>query len=409
MAGTEAAQMKVLVVISDSVGADVPGYTGGPAHTPRLDALARAGTVIEQAYTSAGWTIPSLTCMTTGVPAHRAGVCNWTHPLRPRQTLFSAFADAGWPVDVFVPSTRWGFFRWPGVDRIGDSQDTDAICASLASPGPRLVFVHHWWTHFPFITQRRPFVNLKYAEGVALDAFCRMPEVMRPKLRRLYHRSVEVFSEQVMARYLDALPDAALVVHTSDHGETFGEAMPPGRSPQHIFDLHGRWLCDTNTRVPMMFSGTAPVGRVPARRVCDGFWRGLDLAPTLCGLCDVPWQSTPGKDRSAVVMGAQEGLAEGVLTVSSHNTWQPDTYPWSGHEMWRLYSWRDARGRVGWDARTDRWEVPPCGHGEGVPDVKARLQAAFAEALGPLGRWYAPRARMPIQTDVAAFARSRGG
>ena len=395
--------MKVLVVVTDSVGADVPGCMGGPAVTPTLDALAAGGTVFEQAYTSAGWTIPSLAAMTTGTLPHRTGVCNWTHPPRPRQTVFSAFRDAGWPVDVFAPSTRWGFFRWPGVDRIGDSQDVDAICASLSRPGPGLVFVHHWWTHFPFITLRRPFVNLKYAEGVALDAFVRSPAVMAPKLRRLYHRAVGIYSEQVLPRYLDALPQDALVVHTADHGETFGEAMPAGRRPQHIFDLHGRWLCDTNTRVPLVFSGRG----VPARRIDSGFWRGVDLAPTLCGLCELPWRPTAGADRSGVVRGTEDDLADGVLTVSSHNTWEPDTYPWDGQQMWRLYSWRDHRGRFTWDARTDHWETGACGQGVGPPDVKQRLQAAYADASGPVGRWFAPRARMPIQTDVAAFARQR--
>lgn len=397
----------VLVLVTDSVGADVPGYMGGPAHTPTLDALAATGTVLHKAFTSAGWTIPSLAAMTTGVEPHRTGVCNWTHPPRPRQTLFSAFRSAGWDVHVYAPSTRWGFFRWPGVPHIGDSQDTAAICRSLAAPGPRLVFVHHWWTHFPFITERRPFVNLKYAEGIALDALVRSPTTLADKFRRLYHRAVSVFSEQLLPQYLSALGDRGLVVHTADHGETFGEALPPGARLRHIFDLHGRWLCDTNTRVPLLFAGHTPHGAVPVRALHHGYWRGIDLAPTLAGLCRVPWAPTPGADRSATVLGHQDTLADGVLTVTSHNTWHPDTYPWDGQHMWRGFGWRDDHGRWFTDLRTGTHGVGMCGQGTPPPHVSARFEAAHAQAKGPLGRWFTHRDRAPIPTDVAAFARSR--
>jgi arylsulfatase A-like enzyme len=402
--------VKVLVLLTDSVGADVPGHLGGPATTPSLDRLAAEGTVLTEAYTSAGWTIPSLAAMCTGQLPHRTGVCNWTHPPRVRQTLFSAFEAAGWRVEVFVPSLRWGFFRWPGVDRVGDSQDTAAICAALERPGPALIFVHQWWTHFPFMTERRPFGKLKYVEGVALDAFTGAPERMGPRLRRLYHRSVGHFSEALLPRYLDALrtDEPTLVVHTADHGETFGEAMPPGMTPRHIFDLHGRWLCRTNTRVPLLFWGHSATGPVPARTLDRGYWRGIDLAPTLAGLSGVPWSPTPGADRSGTVMGNEDVLADGVLTVTSHNTWHPDTYPWDGQAMWRGYAWRDHRGHWFWDATTDTWGTGATGLGEGPADVAARLRAAHAEAVGPLGRYFAPRARMPIITDVAAYARATG-
>src|SRR5262249_57413039 len=57
----------VLLVVLDATGArHVSAYGAPVATTPRLDALAREGTLFERAYAQASWTLPSMASLLTG-------------------------------------------------------------------------------------------------------------------------------------------------------------------------------------------------------------------------------------------------------------------------------------------------------------------------------------------------------
>lgn len=372
--------MKVLLVVVDSLRADAI-----TAQTPTLNHLAKTGFTPSQSFCSASWTIPSLVSMTTGCLPHRMGVCNWRHPLPNRPTLFTRFADAGAAVSVFTPNPHWAFSGWAGIHQTGDSQNLADVEGMLREPGDRLVVVHHWRTHFPYVIEPRHWQGLRHASEISLEAFARSPQRMAPRFSRLYARSVHHFSEVVLPRWLDALTgQQAIVAITGDHGESWGDALPPGRSIEHIFDLHGRWMTDETTAVPLLFWGPAISPGRPS-----GFARGVDVAPTLCALAGLPSlpEDTDGHDLTTATP------ADHALTISSHNTLFPESYPDDGALMWRGWSLRSATGRWTWDAPTDHWSSPP------PKAVRDRILAAHQHANGPRARFQQP----PTKPDVTGL------
>ncbi len=369
--------MIVLVLVVDSLRADAPGFGGGEARTPHLDALAVGGTLFEQCISSAGWTVPSLNAIAAGTFPHRIGVSRWRHPYpRRRPTLFSAFGAAGFEVFSFFQNPRWAFAGTQARGTAGDSQDRDAVCAALRAPrgSDRFVFVHHWWTHLPYRTEameRRPWKALcnEVLAELAAD-----PVNQRPRWRRAYLDTVEYLDRELLPAYLEAANsggDDVLVCITADHGENWGESLPEGHEVGHIYDLHGRWLTDDTTHVPMVFFGGRGSHKVPPEQRLGGFARGVDVAPTICALAGVPWPGPlSGAEGVTLIDRGIEGTddlnLDGVslvpnieagtsaptrvaMTVTSHNAVVPAKYPKAAKTMWRRFSLRTPDARYVWD------------------------------------------------------------
>jgi arylsulfatase A-like enzyme len=103
------------------------------------------------------------------------------------------------------------------------------------------------------------------------------PHVVR-HLRALYDAELRGWDAE-LARLLAGLEaagvgDGTVVVVTADHGEEFQE---------HGHLKHGSHLYDETLRVPLVIAGP----HVPRARVADQV-AGVDLAPTLLALLDVP-------------------------------------------------------------------------------------------------------------------------
>jgi hypothetical protein len=305
--------MIVLVVVVDSLRADAPSFAGGEARTPLLDGLATEGTWFADLYASGASTVPAFVSMLTGSFPHLVGVGRWRSPFLPlsaaspdspassvsrRPTLTTAFAAAGFRVACFHPYPSWGFLSLPGAGAVGDSQVPEAVVAALAGAGAGdlLAIVHHWWTHLPYIDRALEIAPWHRACDFALESLGRYPARIAPTLRRSYLRSVGFFSEEVLGRYLDAAGAGGrevLLVVVGDHGENWGESLPPGRRVENVYDLHGRWLTDATIRVPLLVWGRAGASAVPRRGRQDGMVRGIDVAPTIAALAGVPWPGTP--------------------------------------------------------------------------------------------------------------------
>lgn len=368
--------MKIVLFIVDSLRADTPGFAGGSAETPVLDALSERAAVFTRAHCSGSWTIPSMVSMMTGCFPHRTGVCNWRHRPHPDVPFLpDLLAAHGLPTRVFVPNPRWAFAGWPAPPETGDSQDLDAVEAALADDRPGLVLVHHWWTHIPYTPRPSPWSAHKAVADKLIDALHHAPALVAPRLRGLYERAVSHWSEVLLPRWLGALErcgQPVLGVVTADHGESWGELVPGGAPVEHIFDLHGRWLEDATTAVPLIVWGQTAEGPVRAGQISEGFARGLDLGPTLAAAAGLP-DLGPNDGRSmlpSLLHGAPTGV-DAALTIGSHNTWHPEEYPRDGRVMWRTWSLRTEAGRETWQAPSG--EPPP------------HFAAGHAEARGPWG------------------------
>jgi len=367
----------VVLAIVDSLRADAVGFGGGPVTTPTLDGLAADGTVCDSAYASAAWTVPSLMAIATGTFPHRVGVGRWRHSFpRGRATLQSAFAAAGFEVRTVVHNRRWSFANTGARGEVVNSQDPDAVREAFRVPpgADRLVLLHHWWTHLPYVDAALPRKAWKAACDAALRELGEDPS-SAPRYRAAYHRTVEYFDRELLPSYLEAAGGGdVLLAVTGDHGENWGTSVPPGRTVGHMYDLHGRWLTDETLHVPLLFWSSD--ARVPAARL-SGFARGVDVAPTLAALAGVPWPgpapSTEGPthvDRDAPDRLDGEDLSgwfggsssvPDALTVTTSNAVKPPKYPVDGPAMWRRYSLRTAEKRWVYDGVDGTREVSDAG------------------------------------------------
>lgn|GEM_PF-1089819 len=406
--------MIVFVLVVDSLRADAPGFGGGEARTPVLDALAEGGTQYTHAIASAGWTVPSLNAIAAGTFPHRIGVARWRHPYPERRpTLFTAFEAAGFEVFSFFHNPRWAFAATQRRGTVGEAQDRDAICAALRGPRgrDRLVFVHHWWTHLPY---RNEALGRKPWKSLCNEILAELAEDpgSRPKWRRAYLDTVEYLDRELMGAYLDAAHsggDDVLVCVTADHGENWGESVPAGHTVGHIYDLHGRWLTDDTTHVPLVFHGGRGSAAVPAAQRLGGFARGVDLTPTVCGLAGVPWVGPLPDDVAPTLIdrgitaaadldldgvsladgirSGEDAPTESALTVTSHNAIVPAKYPRAARTMWRRFSVRTGSARYVWDGVDQQRHVQ-------APDGGLALAPRFGGALRDRLTGAAPLYRM---------------
>ncbi len=408
--------MMVLLLVVDSLRADAPGYAGGRAATPALDQLAGEGTTFDHLTVSGSWTVPSLTSMATGTFPHRVGICRWRHAFpRRRPTLMSAFAAADFDVHVLAHNPRWLFGSCPHRGKAGDSQEVDQVLDALRHPrgSDRFVILHHWWTHLPYLNRKLPASGWKRACEMSLESMNRSPETMVPKFRANYLKTVEYFSAELLERYLDAASaggEDVLLLLTGDHGENWGEALPAGRRIEHIFDLHGRWMRDSTARVPLLLWGKGHGGAIPAGARLGGTVRGVDVAPTLADLAGIPWPGPlpeadgpqvvdrgiqpdgvglelDGRSAAAPIRAGEDLPTETTLTVSTHNTHQPDTYPPGGKETFRTLGLRTEDAWLVFDGVDGTRDVIPEGGGEAPPAASGehwdRLEAEWHRAVDP--------------------------
>ncbi len=403
--------MVVLFVIADSMRADAPGFAGGKAKTPFLDGLAGEGSHFNDFFVSGAWTVPSLMSMFSGSLAHKIGICRWRHPFPAgRPTLLTAFQYAGFEVSCFHPYPKWGFLTIPGKGRVQSSQDIDAVVNSIKEGGDadRFFLIHHWWTHLPYMTKELSRKNWHATVDFALESLSRHPQRIAKKLEENYLKSLNHFSEEVLARYVDAAAHGGrkvLTIVTGDHGENWGASLPEGRKLEHIYDLHGRWITDENIRTPLVFHGDCANGTIPSGQKIGGMAAGVDLGPTVADLAGIPWpgpaplKSTPGlvernetdlkiigRSLAPCVMDGSPAPRDEILTVSTLNTHVPQTYPLDGKEMWRTFALRNQNAWFVFDSadNTKNVSVLPDGAKPG-DDVKKevfdKLEALWRDSV----------------------------
>ncbi len=315
--------MRLVLVVADSLRADVCGFAGGPARTPTLDALAGQGVVGQRVYSSSPWTLPSMAAMFTGCWGHRVGLVNWLQPWPRRpENLFLRFAQAGWAVRSYVFNPNYLFTGLPEAGVCGASLDQERLFGELASAmggsGDSFTFIHYWGTHVPYVSGPMEMGTWKRLADGVVGVLGSRPE-LREKVRGVYQVAVESFSEKWLPGLLRALEagpgmDETVLMITADHGETWGERLGPNERVSWVFDLHGNHLFEEGLRVPLVVVGSG-VGK--GIRV-GGMVRTVDYAPTLLELAGLP--GLEGIDGESLAESFRTGVpAPGTLAIAAMN------------------------------------------------------------------------------------------
>ena len=299
--------LNVLLITIDTLRADHLGAYGyARATSPRIDALARRGTVFEQAYTYWPKTRGSFVGLLTGRLASQTGYGK-SHPLLLdwNPTLASVLKDAGYRTLATVdnPNISGSLGYAKGFERYRETWAKEEGLASeiersraITADGvralreakpdqPFLLWLHYVNPHAPYEPPPpydTAFLDAAAARGPVLrpvpDFHGGVPRQWARPGKRLgwyvaqYDGEIAAADAEV-GRVLEALEasavrDRTLVILASDHGESLGEHG-------YYFD-HGENLFDPCQRIPLIVAGPD----VKAGRSDALAWT-LDLVPTV--------------------------------------------------------------------------------------------------------------------------------
>ena len=323
----EAGPTHVLLVSIDSLRADHLGAYGYERPTsPHIDALAREGTLVEQAVSSTSWTLPAHAALFTGLVDDLHKVTDPSRSLAPEvPTLAARLAEAGFATGAVVSGPfllpRFGLGR--GFrdylncmsfldDRFETRGAVDLHRASHADrtgpcvvrragewlrahrEGPAFLFLHFWDVHYDYAPPAGWVARFDpdYAGGLDASGFARNPAIaagMDPRdlehVVALYDAGIADTDARVgeVLALLDELrlAERTLVIVTSDHGDAFFEHGEKG----HQKDLHAEVL-----RIPLVLRGPG----VPRGLRLAGPAHITDVAPTVLELLGLGAAGAPG-------------------------------------------------------------------------------------------------------------------
>lgn len=278
----------IYLLTVDTLRADRLGHYGCELDTsPNLDALASRSLVFDDFVCEVPLTAPSFgAMMTSRYPRVNGNVRNGmplpdevpllaellkakgyqTFCVQSNWTLKDELSRMGRGFDVYddgFKKKRWGLLV---AERPGEDV-TEAALALLdeRDPAKPLFFWIHWSDpHAPY-TKHAKF-------NPAKGTVKRGDRVSQTRAR---YDSEVAFTDYCMGRVLDRLPrENAFLIFLADHGESLYE---------HGYVGHGRRIYQNNLRIPLVIAGP---GVTPGRSAVPA--RGIDIAPTILGLIDVP-------------------------------------------------------------------------------------------------------------------------
>ncbi len=314
-----------LVVISiDTLRADALGaYGNTEVSSPTIDRLADEGLLFEQHISAAPTTLASHTSLFTGTHPHTHGIPRNDYLVpESNRMLAEIFVEQGYQTAAFIGAIpiaehslvlqgfehideRFDRHRDHGVvdQTQRDAPDvTDSVLGWLTEredDRPLMLFVHYFDVHAPYISPpeflSRYDVDPDLEGAGTMEHLARVRRMLRNhkpeatehahQLRQRYLAGV-TWVDTELQRLVDGLAeqgilDDALLVVTSDHGETF-------TSHEEIFD-HGATVYDETIHTPLIL-------RFPAS------WRAgtrighvvssIDVLPTVLELFDIPLEET---------------------------------------------------------------------------------------------------------------------
>jgi arylsulfatase A-like enzyme len=352
-AATSAAPPNIIVILVDTLRRDrLTPYGCRRETSPEIGRrLAAAGTVVEEAYSQAPWTLPSVVSLMTGrYPGELLGADLSAYGIPAGVTpIAERLARAGYETAGFLANPTMhvgggferGFdtFYAPPADiewlrRHADDLNRHALpwlAAYQDQDRPFFLYLHYIDPHDPYDNpetagNHSPFEG-EYRGPVAGDwvhGLYTGKLVLPDPARDLAHVSALYDSEvhyvdRAIGQVLSALrPEVlahTLVVLTADHGEELLD---------HGGWKHGQALYEEQIHVPLIVRWD---GHVPAGRRLAGSVRLLDVAPTLAAAAGAPpdpgWEGLdllPALTGSAALAerpAFAEGLSSGPLRAAA--------------------------------------------------------------------------------------------
>ena len=326
----------VVIVLVDTLRADHMGLYGYDLDTtPNIDDWAREGVVFERHIAQAGYTLPSVSSLMTGmrVSAHGCCVIFEETLAEEHETLAEVFSQAGYHTRAFSQSyalseiaPEQGFDAFETLDPTKSADDSGAQLALAIhswfdgqdkKPDPRFLYLHFMDPHHPYRAPDGWYG--RYDEGydsafngsdLEMDDLVLDPRSATAadidKLNALYDEEI-TYLDSLLVDVLERAEEAAgrrgaIVVLTGDHGEQFGE---------HGTFLH-KDLYQENIHVPLIVRGA---GLSPGE--VDDWTQTIDLLPTLAALTEVtPGTRWQGRDLSSALQAS--GGVEAALIHSDH-------------------------------------------------------------------------------------------
>lgn len=259
---------------ADHVGAY--GYT--LPTTPEIDAVAREGTVFENAFSTASWTLPSHMSMLTGLVPSLHGATKWEKlssgiAYLPELLGRSGYRAAGVVSWVYL-SQVYGFERgYDSYQVLDQPEASDIIDRAIEAIDrgrgqPQFLFAHLWDAHWPYMPRAEELARMggRPRDISSLHELIRegaptKDDREREEIVRLYDAEIASADRELGRLFREmkrlGLWENALLVITSDHGEAFRE---------HGHWQHSQTLYDELTRVPLIvkWPGQAEPGRESA-------------------------------------------------------------------------------------------------------------------------------------------------
>jgi arylsulfatase A len=319
LSGAAARPPNIILFLADDLGYGDLGCYGHPViKTPNLDAFARQGVRLTQAYAASAVCSPSRSALLTGRTPHRNGVYTWiaenseVHLRTSEITLPQLLRGAGYAT---CHSGKWhlnGRFNLPGQPQPGDhgydwwlaTQNNaapthenpsnfvrngqavgrlegysaplvarEAITWLREKRDPAKPFFLAVWTHEPhYPIKSDPAFKALYPD-------------LNDDVQREHHANVtqldHAFGELMRALDEQKLADSTFVFFTSDNGPEGDGIKTPGRGSSGGLRGRKRDLHEGGIRVPGLVRWP---GRIPAGTTSDVPVIGSDMFPTMLAL-----------------------------------------------------------------------------------------------------------------------------
>ncbi|TFH28100.1 MAG: hypothetical protein E4H00_08975, partial [Myxococcales bacterium] len=286
---------------------EIYGYTRKTA--PNIARLAEDSIVFDRAFSTAAKTTPAHASVFTGKYPHNHGLRVLGEELADENsTAAEILSRHGYESSAYVSSTVMidrlsrlgqGFALWddhlPAREMNRDNFErkaTGTVRAALETwprtPAPAFLFVHLVDPHGPYVPPPPFRLRFQDRKGEILDPSM-VPDFQKLSGAVVVGDYIDSYDAEIA--YTDSevgtllaeitkrdLYDAALIIVTADHGESFGE--------DGYYFRHGKTLHEVSTRVPLVVK--PPGGR---RAGVSSIWGGtvslVDLLPTMLDYAEV--------------------------------------------------------------------------------------------------------------------------